>query len=148
MFSKRKETTQIDAQQRELFEHARKRIIQKKRLFQHFILFVVGSVFMIILNLVLGFGKDSLFLGLDWFVIAILIWAFLFVLHFCNVWLFSKFMGKEWTDRQMERLIAKQQKEIANIQKEVELMNPKEGLVNKKNKIVSPQSENQNQETQ
>ncbi|OED44450.1 hypothetical protein AB832_01975 [Flavobacteriaceae bacterium (ex Bugula neritina AB1)] len=146
MFSKKKETSPIDAQQREMYEHARKRIIQKKRLFQHFVFFVVGSVFMIVLNLVLGLGKNIVFLGLDWFVVVILIWAFLFVMHFCNVWLFSKFMGKEWTDRQMERLIAKQKLEIANIQREVDLMHPKEELLKKKNELESSQLENPNQE--
>ncbi len=146
MFSKKKETSQIDAQQREMYEHARRRIVQKKRLFQHFIFFIVGSIFMIVFNLVLGLGKSFVFLGLDWFVIGVLIWSFLFVMHFCNVWLFSKFMGKEWTDRQMERLIAKQKLEIANIQREVDLMHPKEELLKKKNELDSIQIENPNQE--
>ncbi len=139
MFSKKKEITKIDAQQRELFEHARRRIVQKKRLFQHFILFIVGAVFMIILNLVLGVGKSMTFFSLHWSFIGVLIWAFLFVMHFCNVWLFSKFMGKEWSDRQMERLIAKQKLEIATLQKEVDLMHSKEELLKKKNELAQIQ---------
>jgi len=146
MFSKKKETSQIDAQQREMYEHARKRIVQKKRLFQHFIFFLVGSVFMIVLNLVLGVGKDLTLLGLDWFVVGVLIWTFLFIMHFCNVWLFSKFMGKEWTDKQMDRLISKQKLEIANIQREVDLMYPKEELLKKKGELESKQIENPPQE--
>ncbi len=136
MFSKRKESLQIDPQQRDLYEHARKRIIQKKRLFQHFVIFVVGSIFMIILNLVFGFGKEIIFFGAYWSVIALICWAFLFVLHFCNVWLFSTFMGQEWTDQEMERLIAKQKEEIALIQKDIDLMYPKQELIRKKEQFI------------
>ncbi len=136
MFSKRKETLQIDPQQRELYEHARKRILQKKRLFQHFIVFILGSVFMTVLNLVFGFGKDITFFGVNWFVVGILCWAFLFALHFCNVWLFNTFMGQDWADRQMERLVAKQKEEIALLQKDIDLMYPKEDLLQKKEAFI------------
>lgn len=136
MFSKKKETIQIDPQQRELYEHARKRVIQKKRLFQHFIIFIVGSVFFVILNLVFGYGKEVTLFGIDWCIIAILCWAFLLVVHFCNVWLFSTFMGQEWADRQMERLITKQKEEIALLQKDIDLMYPKEELIKKKEGFI------------
>ncbi|GAA4277076.1 dihydrofolate reductase [Aquimarina mytili] len=136
MFSKRKETPQIDPQQRELYEHARKRVIQKKRLFQHFIVFVVGSIFMVVLNVVFGFGKEITFFGVYWSLVAIICWTFLFTIHFCNVWLFNTFMGQEWTDRQMEKLIAKQKEEITLIQKDVDLMYPKEDLVKKKEEFI------------
>lgn len=136
MFSKRKETPQIDPVQRELYEHARKRIVQKKRLFQHFIVFLVGSVFFVILNLLIGVGKEITFFGLNWYIVAIVCWAFLFVLHFCNVWLFHKFMGAEWTSDQMERLIAKQKAEIELIQKDVDQMYPKDELIKKKEEFI------------
>ncbi|TSE07114.1 MULTISPECIES: dihydrofolate reductase [Aquimarina] len=136
MFSKKKETLQIDPQQRELYEHARKRVIQKKRLFQHFIVFAVGSVFFAILNLAFGYGKDITFFGVSWSVVAIICWFFLLAIHFCNVWLFSTFMGQEWSDRQMERLITKQKEEIALIQKDVDLMYPKEELIKKKEEFI------------
>ncbi|PKV49565.1 dihydrofolate reductase [Aquimarina sp. MAR_2010_214] len=136
MFLKKKETIQIDPQQRELYEHARKRVIQKKRLFQHFIIFLVGSVFFAILNLALGYGKEVVLFGIDWYIVSILCWAFLLVIHFCNVWLFSTFMGQEWADRQMERLIAKQKEEIVLLQKDIDLMYPKEELVKKKEGFI------------
>ncbi|MEW7277243.1 dihydrofolate reductase [Aquimarina sp. 2201CG1-2-11] len=135
MFSKKKNTAQIDPLQRELYENARRRILQKKRLFRHFIVFIIGSLFFLTFML-LGYGKEHTILGLNWFIIAILIWAFIFVIHFCNVWLFSTFMGKEWTDRQMERLIAKQKQEIELIQKDVDLMYPKDELTKKKEGFI------------
>lgn len=136
MFSKRKDTPQIDPVQKELYEHARKRVVQKKRLFQHFIVFLVGSLFLVVLNLLIGFGKEYTFFGINWSIIAVVCWAFLFVLHFCNVWLFHKFMGADWTSDQMERLIAKQKAEIELIRKDVDKMYPKDELLKKKDNFI------------
>ena len=73
MFSKNKKNDRLDSDQREQYEYARKRIVQKKRLMRHFIVFLAGSVLLIIINPVLGIGKD--FFIENWFVWAILIWA-------------------------------------------------------------------------
>ena len=43
-------------EQHELYENARYRIRQKKRLYFHFVVFLVGSVFLIILNKILNVG--------------------------------------------------------------------------------------------
>jgi len=139
MFSKKKETQQIDPLQRELYENARKRIVQKKRLFQHFIVFLVGTIFLLVFNLLIGFGKEITFFSINWSVIVIICWLFLLAVHFCNVWLFHKFMGPDWTNRQMERLIAKQKEEIALIKKDVDKMYPKDTLVNKKEEFIAKQ---------
>ena len=97
MFSKNKKTEGFDHEQRLQYEYARNRIVQKKRLMRHFIIFLAGSVLLIIINPVLGIGKD--FFIENWFVWAILIWAFLFLVHLLNVFIMSKFMGKEWEDK-------------------------------------------------
>ena len=116
MFSKANKKERIDPEQREQYQYARSRIKQKKRLMQHFILFLAGSVLLIIINPVLGIGKD--FFIQNWFVWAILLWALLFLVHLLNVFVMNKFMGKEWEDRQMEKLKAKQEKRIAELQKQ------------------------------
>lgn len=118
MFSKNKKSEEFDHEQRLQYEYARKRIVQKKRLMQHFIIFLAGSVLLIIINPVLGIGKD--FFIENWFAWAILIWAFLFLVHLLNVFIMSKFMGKEWEDKQLEHLKAKQTKRIAELQKQVD----------------------------
>ncbi|MBX2829417.1 MAG: 2TM domain-containing protein [Flavobacteriaceae bacterium] len=117
MFSKGNKSSRIDPEQREQYEYARKRVKQKKRLMQHFILFLAGSVLLIIVNPILGIGKD--FVIGNWFVWAILIWALFFLIHLLNVLLLSKFMGREWEDRQIEKLKAKQEARIAELEKEV-----------------------------
>jgi len=118
MFSKSKKSERIDTEQREQYEYARRRIKQKKNLMRHFILFLVGSVLLIIINPVLGYGNDILFK--NWFVWAILIWTFIFLVHLFNVFVMNKFMDKEWEDRQMEKLKAKQVERMAELQKKVD----------------------------
>ncbi|PRX47992.1 2TM domain-containing protein [Salegentibacter salegens] len=120
MFSKKKNTSKLDAEQRELYEHARKRTLQKKRLFQHFIIFLIGAVFLIVLNVVIGYQENFMPLGYNWFVWAILIWAFIFLVHVFNVFITNKFMGKEWQDKQMAKLVQKQKEKIAKMQTQVE----------------------------
>lgn len=117
MFSKTKKTERIDPEQREQYEYARRRIKQKKSLMRHFIVFLVGSVLLIIINPVLGYGEE--FFIKDWFIWAILIWTFIFLIHLFNVFVMNTFMGKEWEDKQLEKLKAKQVNRIAELQKKV-----------------------------
>lgn len=120
MFGKKKETPQIDKEQLELIETAQKRIKQKKRLYAHFVVFLIGAVFLIVANLVLNIGKDVTFLGIDWFVFAILAWLFLFVYHLFNVFVTSKMLSKKWEEKQLNKLVEKQKERIAQIQQQVE----------------------------
>lgn len=115
MISKNKNTTGIDLEQHELLETAQKRIIQKKRLFTHFVIFLIGSVFLILINKILKYGDTY-----DWFIWAITVWAFLFAIHAFNVFVTQKFMGKDWERAQREKLVAKQRATIAELQKEIE----------------------------
>jgi len=101
-------------EQHELYENARNRIKQKKRLYYHFIVFLVGSVFLIVLNKFLNIWEQF-----DWFVWAILIWFFLFILHVINVYVTNKFMNKEWERKQTEKLVLKQELKIAKLEKEL-----------------------------
>ncbi len=120
MFSKKKNTSKLEADQRQLFENARARALQKKRLFQHFVIFLVGSVLLIVVNVVIGYREDYTILGYNWFVWAVLLWAFFFFIHVLNVWVTNSFMGKEWEQKQMEKLVAKQKERIAELQKKVD----------------------------
>ena len=118
MFSKTKNTERIDSEQREQYEYARRRIKQKKSLMRHFIIFLVGSVLLIIINPLLGYGEN--FFIKDWFIWAILIWTFIFLIHLFNVFVMNKFMGKEWEDRQMKKLKMRQAERMSELQKKVD----------------------------
>lgn len=138
MFSKAKKSERIDAEQREQYEYARRRIKQKKNLMRHFIVFLVGSVLLIILDQFLEYGNDVLFK--DWYIWAILIWFFIFLVHLFNVFVMNKFMSKEWEDRQMEKLKARQMERMAELQKKVdtELQLPTTPSSSPKNQLNNP----------
>ena len=124
MFSKKKNSSKLDLEQRELYENARRRTLQKKRLFQHFVIFLVGAVLLIVLNVVIGYKEEFMPLGYNWFVWAILLWTFFFLIHLINVFVTSSFMGKEWEQRQMEKLVQKQRDRIREMEKQVQKDHP------------------------
>lgn len=124
MFGKKKEIPQIDKEQLQLIENAQKRIKQKKNLYVHFVVFLIGAVFLILANTVLGIGKTVMFFNLNWFVYAILTWLFLFLYHAFNVFITNRFMGKDWEQKQLDKLVAKQQNKINTLKAKVEKEHP------------------------
>ncbi len=143
MFGRKKSVPQIDKEQLELIENAQKRIKQKKKLYIHFVIFLIGSVFLILFNLGLGFGKDFKPLETHWFVFAILFWLFLFLYHAFNVFITYKFMGKEWETQQLNKLVAKQK---ARIEKLIKTLPSDEALIEKAQASVAINSEKKKQE--
>lgn len=119
MFGKKKDIPQIDKEQLELIKNAQKRIKQKKRLYIHFVLFLIGCLFLIVANTVLGIGENFTIFGKEWFLYAILLWSFLFIYHVFNVYVTHKFMGKAWEEKQLNKLVAKQNEGIEKLKKEL-----------------------------
>ncbi len=134
MFGKKKQVSTIDKDQLELIEYAQKRIRQKKRLYVHFVVFLIGAVFLVLANTVLGIGKDFTIAGVNWFVYAILAWLFLFAYHFISVFITNKFMGKAWEKQQLEKLVNQQQQRIDKL---------KEGFLKEERKIAQSQAYNE-----
>jgi hypothetical protein len=119
MFFKRKKEPAIDPEQHELLEHAQRRIRQKRRLFQHFVIFLIGCVFLIALNKILKYGEPH-----NWYLWAITIWAFLFVVHLAQVFITDPFLGRDWERSQREKLLKKQQKRISQLEAEIARTHP------------------------
>ncbi len=115
MFSKNTQKSDVAIEQHELLENAQKRIKQKKRLFSHFVVFLIGSVFIVLINKIFKQWE-----AYDWYIWAISFWGFLFIMHVFNVFVTQKFMGLAWERKQREKLVAKQKTKIAEIQKEIE----------------------------
>ncbi|MDO7172965.1 dihydrofolate reductase [Mariniflexile sp. AS56] len=124
MFGKKKDIPQIDKDQLELIQNAQNRIKQKKRLYIHFVVFLIGAVFLIMANTVLGIGENFKIFELNWFVYAIFIWLFLFIYHLFNVFITHKFMGKAWEQEQLNKLVAKQKDGIEKLKQTL----PKEAV--------------------
>ncbi len=119
MFGKKKAKAEIDKEQLELIENAQKRVKQKKRLFVHFVIFLIGALFLIVANTILGLGKDFTILGKEWFVFAIIIWLFLFLYHLFNVFVTNRFMGKVWEKQQLDKLYNMQRARIDAMKREM-----------------------------
>ena len=100
--------------QHEIYENARKRVREKKRLYFHFIVFLIGSVFLIVIEKIFKIS-ESVFE--NWFLWAIVLWSFLWILHFVNVFFTNKFMGKDWERKQTDKLVLKQELKIAKLEK-------------------------------
>ena len=117
-------SSKIDPEQRMLIERAQMRARQKRGLYQHFIIFLIGSALLILINVIFEIGTDINPFGIDWFVWAIIFWAVILLIHVFNVFITNKFFGKDWENEQVERLVAKQQQKIAELQNKVERDHP------------------------
>lgn len=109
----------MESNQQELYEYARKRVKQKKRVYFHFILFFVGSIFLFIINKVLKVDEVD-----DWYLWAITAWAFVFVMHFIKVFITESFINKKWEQEQITKLVARQERRISQLEKKIEKDNP------------------------
>ncbi|NNF85799.1 MAG: Pr2TM family membrane protein [Winogradskyella sp.] len=138
MFGKKKTVSQIDKEQLELIKTAQKRIRQKKRLYIHFVIFLIGAVFLILANTVLGIGKDFQIFKIDWFVFAIGLWLFFFIYHLFNVFVTHKFMGKDWEEKQLAKLVNKQKDKIEEL-KTTYLKDAQTDVISKANKDLVTQ---------
>ena len=127
MFSKDNSETRIDVEQHELLEYSQSRIKQKKQLYRHFVIFLIGSIFLILINKIFKYGNEY-----DWFLWAITLWAFILALHTFNFFVTQKFMGKEWERKQREKLVIQQKKRIKALQKEIETEFPLSNINKKK----------------
>jgi phosphotransferase system glucose/maltose/N-acetylglucosamine-specific IIC component len=105
----------MEKDQHELYEYARRRLKQKKKLYFHFILFFLGSIFIFIANKWIGINKES-----NWFIWIVTLWLFIFILHFIKVFITDSFMNKNWEREQINRLMALQEKKIEQLKNEIE----------------------------
>ncbi|MCG2460587.1 2TM domain-containing protein [Flavobacteriaceae bacterium F89] len=133
MFFKNKNKSEIDLEQHEQLEYAHARIKQKKKLYNHFILFLLGGVFVFLANKILKYNEQY-----NWYLWVILIWGAVFMLHFINVFVTQNFMGTEWEREQREKLVAKQKKKITELQKEIETDFPMANINKKKDPWEEP----------
>lgn len=99
----------------EQYEYARKRLKQKKGLYYHFVLLIIGSIFLSIANHFLIFGYTS-----NWSIWVITLWVFIFILHFIKVFITDRFMNKNWERQQIDRLMAQQQRKLEQLQSQIE----------------------------
>jgi len=105
----------METEQHELYEYARDRIKQKKRLYFHFMVLIIGSLFLFIANKWLSFYPDR-----TWWTWAVTIWIFLFLLHGIKVFIIDSFMNKNWERTQIDKLMMQQVKKKEQLKNDLE----------------------------
>jgi hypothetical membrane protein len=105
----------MEKEQHELYEYARNRIKQKKRLYFHFVLLIIGGIFLVVANKLLGFYPET-----NWWVWAVTLWVFLFILHIIRVFITDAFMNKNWERTQIDKLVELQAKKIEKLNADLE----------------------------
>jgi hypothetical protein len=100
----------------EQYEYARRRLRQKKVLYFHFVLFLLGSLFLFVAKRFFGFGEGT---NQNWCIWIITAWLFIFILHFIKVYITDRFMNKKWEREQIDRLVALQQKRISQLESKI-----------------------------
>jgi uncharacterized membrane protein YcjF (UPF0283 family) len=105
----------MDTSNHEQYEYARRRIRQKKRLYFHFVLFVLGSGFLFFANKFLQLFGES-----NWYIWAITVWGFIFILHFIKVFITDSFMNKNWEREQIDKLMALQERKLVQLSDKIE----------------------------
>ena len=123
-------------QQHEIYEKARIRVKQKKRLYYHFILFLIGSVFLIILNILFKVGEQY---G-EWFKYAVALWFLIWILHFVNVFITNRFFGKDWERLETEKLIDKHLDKSENLESNL----IKKGIITPEDKLPGSEKKSLN----
>jgi len=104
----------MEKEAHEQYEYARKRIKQKKVLYFHFVLFLVGSLFMFVANEFFKIGEP-----MEWDIWATTIWFFIWILHFIKVYITDRFMNKAWENEQIERLVARQKNKLQQLESKI-----------------------------
>lgn len=132
-----KENIKETNQQYELYEKAHKRVKQKKRLYYHFVLFLIGSVFLIVLNVIFKVGEQF---GI-WFKYAIALWLFVWILHFINVFITNRFFGKDWERKETEKLIEKHLDKSEDLERKL----IKKGVITPDDKLPSSEKKSLDQ---
>lgn len=98
----------------EQYEYARRRIKQKKNLYFHFVIFLIGNLFLFIANHFFQVGAPT-----QWYIWVLTAWLFLLILHFIKVYITDRFMNKNWERQQIDRLVAKQKQKLDQLEAKV-----------------------------
>ena len=105
----------MENNQHELYEYAKDRIRQKKRLFVHFIILAIGSLFLFTANHLLNFHDET-----NWWIWVVAVWSCLFIFHTIKVLVTDSFMNKNWERAQIDKLMLQQSKKIEKLKNDYE----------------------------
>jgi len=121
---KKKETPAIDPIQQEMIENAQRRVKEKRGLFTHFVVFLVGAVGLIIISQVLIQQDPIKILDIEWWIWVLFAWLLFLIYHAFKVFITNRLLGPGWEKRQHERLVQKQKDRIALLEEKIAVSYP------------------------
>lgn len=107
-----------DINELELLKNAKKRIQQKKMVYYHWVIFILGVIFVGLGAKLTGKFQESSSYHL--YVYTMVFWAFLVSFHTVKVFVLNSVLGKEWETEQRQKLVLLQKTKIQKIQEEAE----------------------------
>jgi amino acid permease len=105
----------MNSEQHELYENARKRLRQKRFLYYHFVFFCLANLFSYVANTFFEIGSPT-----KWWTWVFVIWLFILILHFIDIYITKRFLNKNWERQQIERLVRKQEQRIDQLKNKLE----------------------------
>jgi hypothetical protein len=87
---------------------------QKKRVVSSFCASIFSQFILFVSTKLFNFGLDS-----NWYIYAITVWFFIFILHFIKVFITDRFMNKNWEREQIDRLVALQKNKLTELQAQI-----------------------------
>ena len=77
----------------------------------------------------------------NWYLWAIIFWAFVLLIHTLNVFIIHTFMGQKWEDEQLEKLKRKQERRVSELEKKESNVYRQHSQEEEKNTNSNPLSE-------
>jgi len=121
---KKKETPTIDPVQQEMIENAQRRVKEKRGLFTHFVVFLIGGVGLIIISQVLIQQKPIKILNVEWWIWVLFAWLLFLIYHTFKVFITNRLLGPGWEKRQYNRLVQKQKDRITQLEEKIAIAHP------------------------
>ena len=121
---KKKETPTIDPVQQEMIENAQRRVKEKRGLFTHFVVFLIGGVGLIIISQVLIQQKPIKILNVEWWIWVLFAWLLFLIYHAFKVFITNRLLGPGWEKRQYDRLVQKQKDRITQLEEKIAIAHP------------------------
>lgn len=121
---KKKNQPGIDPIQKEMIEKAQRRIRQQRGLFTHLVVFIVATIGLLIISQVLIEQEPISILNVQWWIWIVFIWLLFLIYHAFKVFITNRLLGPEWEQRQLDRLVKKQQERIAELEQKIAKKHP------------------------
>ena len=104
--------TQASAKSSEAYAHARRQVRAMRGFYKHLAIYVLVIAGLGLINFVSGAKKP-------WFLFPAMGWGFGVLLHGLKVWGAELWLGREWEERKIEQLLAREKIRVLSTEKQL-----------------------------